>query len=222
MPPANDPAVVLAIAHSAAIWAGAPLAGMPDLAGAWSGVWAFLSTAAQQARALLEAGYARAPALVAVLLAALALPALALACQVVRAARHRRMRRVAARVASRHADGVGPAAETTLAPERAPLWPRQAWLTLEGSAGETLPLAGELIRIGRHHDNDIRLPDASVHRHHALIEHTPQEAFVIVDLSGKGGNGVRINGQRCARVELSDGDVIELGRTRLRFESAPV
>jgi pSer/pThr/pTyr-binding forkhead associated (FHA) protein len=41
---------------------------------------------------------------------------------------------------------------------------------------------------------------------------------VIVDLSGKDGSGVRINGQRAERMQLSDGDVIELGRAKLKFE----
>ena len=86
---------------------------------------------------------------------------------------------------------------------------------------ERWPLAGQLIRIGRHQDNDIRLPDTSVHRYHAVIERTPDEAFVITDLSGKDGNGVRVNGERLSRAQLADGDVIELGRTRLKFESAP-
>ena len=85
-----------------------------------------------------------------------------------------------------------------------------------------MPLAGQVIRIGRDRDNDIRLPDASVHRYHAVIEHTPEEAFVITDLSGKDGNGLRVNGKRLTRAELADGDLIELGRTRLRFESVPV
>ena len=77
-------------------------------------------------------------------------------------------------------------------------------------------------RIGRHGDNDIRLADWSVHRHHAVIERTPEEAFVIADLSGKDGSGLRVNGERKERAELSDGDLIELGRSRLRFENAPV
>ena len=38
---------------------------------------------------------------------------------------------------------------------------------------------------------------------------------------GKDGNGVRINGARLPRARLADGDVIELGRTRLKFESTP-
>jgi pSer/pThr/pTyr-binding forkhead associated (FHA) protein len=87
-------------------------------------------------------------------------------------------------------------------------------------ADGTLPLSSRLIRIGRHQDNDVRLPDTSVHRYHAVIERTLEEAFVITDLSGKDGNGVRINGERLSRAQLTDGDVIELGRTRLKFESA--
>jgi len=61
-----------------------------------------------------------------------------------------------------------------------------------------------------------------VHRHHAVIERTPEAAFVIADLSGKDGSGLRVNGERKERARLADGDLIELGRSRLRFENAPV
>ena len=54
--------------------------------------------------------------------------------------------------------------------DAAPLWPHQAWLTLQDGGAGTLALAGQTIRIGRHQDNDIRLPDTSVHRYHAVIE----------------------------------------------------
>ena len=113
-------------------------------------------------------------------------------------------------------------ANEELLSDAAPLWPHQAWLTLQDGGDGTLPLAGQTIRIGRHQDNDIRLPDTSVHRYHAVIEQTPDEAFVITDLSGTDGNGIRVNGERLARAQLADGDVIELGRTRLKFESVPV
>ena len=85
-----------------------------------------------------------------------------------------------------------------------------------------MPLAGQTIRIGRHEDNDIRLADSSVHRYHAVIQRTAEEGFVITDVSGKEGNGVRINGARTAQAQLVDGDVIELGRAKLKFENAPV
>jgi pSer/pThr/pTyr-binding forkhead associated (FHA) protein len=55
-----------------------------------------------------------------------------------------------------------------------------------------------------------------------VIERTPDEAFVIADLSGKDGTGLRVNGERKERAQLADGDLIELGRSRLRFENAPV
>ena len=98
----------------------------------------------------------------------------------------------------------------------------QGWLTVEGRSGGPTPLAGDLIRIGRQEDNDIRLADRSVHRYHAVIERTADEAFMIKDISGQDGSGVRINGEPKAEARLADGDVIELGRARLRFENAPV
>jgi pSer/pThr/pTyr-binding forkhead associated (FHA) protein len=108
------------------------------------------------------------------------------------------------------------------ASEGIPLWPHQAWIRLEGTATGSVLLAGQLIRIGRHEDNDIRLLDGHVHGYHAVIERTPEEAFIITDLSGKEGYGLRVNGERHARVRLSDGDVIELGHTRMRFERVPL
>jgi hypothetical protein len=119
-------------------------------------------------------------------------------------------RELAAKLAAEARAGI---ADTTResADAAAPLWPHQAWLSLEDA--KTVPLAGQVIRIGRDRENDIRLPDASVHRYHAVIEHTPEEAFVITDLSGKDGNGLRVNGKKLIRAELADGDLIELGRT---------
>jgi pSer/pThr/pTyr-binding forkhead associated (FHA) protein len=116
-------------------------------------------------------------------------------------------------------DAIG---EDLALPPTAAAAPSQAWLTVVDRPGEPMALAGALIRIGRHEDNDIRLPDWSVHRHHAVIERTPDQAFVIADVSGKDGSGLRVNGERTARARLADGDVIELGRAKLRFENAPV
>jgi pSer/pThr/pTyr-binding forkhead associated (FHA) protein len=54
-----------------------------------------------------------------------------------------------------------------------------------------------------------------------LIQRTHEEDFVITDLSGKDGNGVRVNGARQDQTRLNDGDLIELGRAKLKFEHAP-
>jgi hypothetical protein len=131
------------------------------------------------------------------------------------------MRRRARRGSASAAEG---SAHTTAdrLPDVGAAWPRPAWLTLETGGAQPLPLAGSLIRLGRDRDNDIQLPDTMVHRYHAVIERTPEAAFVITDLGGGRGNGVRINGARQTRAELAHGDVIELGRTRLKFQSLPV
>jgi hypothetical protein len=180
-----------------------------------------LGGAVSQAVALLAAGYARSPTLVLILTAFLVLPAAALVSMLVHSSARRRVEEETRRVAQLRAEIAKLASDITPR-TAAPLWPHQAWLSMEDGSAATLPLAGPMIRIGRHHDNDIHLADASVHRYHAVIEHTPEEEFVITDLSGKEGNGLRVNGERLARAQLTDGDLIELGRTRLRFESVPV
>jgi len=171
-----------------------------------------------QALALVASAYQRAPILVLVLSALLILPAAALMSFAVHARARRLSRKAALRAAERRAQTGALLKET---PAAAPAWASQAWLTVEGRSSDTMPLTGQVIRIGRHEDNDIRLSDRSVHRHHAVIERTPEEAFVITDVSGKDGNGLRVNGERTPSARLADGDVIELGRARLRFETTP-
>jgi hypothetical protein len=165
----------------------------------------------EQPLALIQEAYLRAPTLVMALTALLVLPAVALISAATRAVRGYRGRRAA--VLSAGADSVpGDMPDGAALPVRS-----QAWLTVDGAG--TVALAGQTARIGRHRDNDIRLADRSVHRRHAVIERTPDEAFLIVDVSGRNGGGVRVNGRRTERVQLSDGDVIELGRARLKFET---
>jgi hypothetical protein len=237
MQPATIPAVLLAIALLVTCWAApgllaaASAADEPARAVAATEVGGELLPAlrtwsdriadtAIQAGELLAAGYRRAPVLVLALCALLILPAAALLSFGVQAAARRKMKRAAGRAAHLRAGTVEVSREEPN--DTAPLWPHQAWLTLQDGAAGTLPLAGQTIRIGRHQDNDVRLPDTSVHRYHAVIEQTPEEEFVITDLSGTDGNGLRVNGERLARAQLADGDIIELGRTRLKFESVPV
>lgn len=181
-----------------------------------------LAALLDQAVAAVQGIYPRAPALVLALSALVVLPAVALISVALGARRRRKSRRAAVRAAERRAQASGLSGDIPDA-VAAPASQSQAWLTVEGegSAGTTA-LAGQVIRIGRHQDNDIRLTDRSVHRHHAVIERTSDEAFLIRDVSGKDGNGVRVNGRRTERAQLADGDVIELGRARLRFENAPV
>jgi hypothetical protein len=145
------------------------------------------------------------------LTALLVLPAVALMAAASRAVRRYKSRRAAVR-AGEAASMAGDMPDSAGLPARS-----QAWLTIDGVG--TVALAGQIARIGRHRDNDIHLHDRSVYRHHAVIERTPDEAFLIVDVTGKDGSGVRVNGQRAERVQLSDGDVIEIGRAKLKFET---
>ena len=170
------------------------------------------------ARALLAAGYARAPALLIALCAFVVLPAVALLSLLVQLMAGRRRRWAAIRAAQLRAADAEPVGDMPATSEM-PLWSEEAWLTVDGPGLRTLPLDSRLIRIGRDQENDVRLPDASVHRYHAVIERTPEAVFEIVDISGEDGNGVLINGARQSRARLCDGDVIKLGRTCLKFES---
>lgn len=96
--------------------------------------------------------------------------------------------------------------------------PDKAWITIgEGADAVPVAFAGELLSIGRHSDNDIALEHESVHRHHALIQRTPDEEFVLMDLTAGTGNQPLVNGREASRVMLSDGDRITLGDTILTF-----
>ena len=173
-----------------------------------------------EALTLIEGAYARAPILVLALSALVILPAAAVLSLAAQAGWRRISLQSAQRAAERRAHSEALIKEM---PETTGLQTlQQAWLTVEGRRGATIALAGQLIRIGRSEDNDIRLPDWSVHRHHAVIERMAGEVFVITDVSGKDGSGVRVNGARTAQARLADGDVIELGKARLRFENAPI
>jgi hypothetical protein len=96
--------------------------------------------------------------------------------------------------------------------------PPHAFLEVVGNEATRFPMARDMLRIGREEDNDIRIPSNAVHRYHAAIYREGDEWYVS-DLSGNGGNGVRLNGKRCFEARLEDGDIIELGPGRLRFRA---
>lgn len=94
-----------------------------------------------------------------------------------------------------------------------------AWLEVALTPGSAtrLPLDRPMLRIGRHDENDICLPDASVHGYHALIYWSPEEAFQIHDLTAAEETGVLVNGQPIGATPLRQGDLIELGNVRMLF-----
>ncbi len=76
---------------------------------------------------------------------------------------------------------------------------------------------GSLIRIGRDADNEVVLAAPTVHRYHAVIRRTADAGYIVFDMSGPGGNGVYVNGERVKDAQLGNGDRIALGTARLRF-----
>jgi hypothetical protein len=96
---------------------------------------------------------------------------------------------------------------------------RAATLTclIGADVGRTFALAEASTDLGRGKEASVRLRDIAVSRRHARIRHQ-EGSFLLEDLDSP--NGVYLNGQRvetaCA---LKEGDVIELGRTLLRFQA---
>jgi hypothetical protein len=87
----------------------------------------------------------------------------------------------------------------------------QRIVALEGERGE--------LWIGRSASADISLPgDEQVSKLHARIEHVGTEATLVDD--GLSRNGSFVNEERVGgRRMLRDGDVIRVGRTRIRFRA---
>jgi hypothetical protein len=179
-----------------------------------------VADAAWRAGAWIVEAYQRSPVLVLGLAIAGALPLLAGFVALGRAMRRRRETVVVR--ASGSSD------------DRARIGDR-AWIEIarggdgggDGAGDVVAPVmfSGELLRIGRHSDNDIALDHASVHRHHALIQRTPDQEFVLVDLTAGTGNVLLLNDRRVDRAILRDGDRITLGETGVTFHigaEAPV
>jgi FHA domain len=164
--------------------------------------------------------YGRAPGLVVGLAAVLLLPPLALASGLITRLAMPRRTGPAARDSRTHA-GTAPAAALSDAPDHPSnmAWPREAWLTLGHQPGLRRSMPRELLSIGRGDDNDLVLDEATVHRYHAVIQRTPDALFLIKDLSGPGGNGVFVNGERVTEAHLLDADRISLGAATLIFHA---
>ena len=81
--------------------------------------------------------------------------------------------------------------------------------------GRAFELVGEVVTVGREADNALRLPDASVSRHHCRLRHDAK-GWVIEDLHSS--NGVLVNEELTAFTRLQTGDFIALGQVQLTFQ----
>lgn len=87
--------------------------------------------------------------------------------------------------------------------------------------GETIIQTHELgrnpVRIGRARDNEIVVENLSVSRHHARVEFIDNQ-YVLIDNGS--ANGIFVNGVKINRAELTDNDVVSIGKHRLHFSTA--
>lgn len=90
----------------------------------------------------------------------------------------------------------------------------EAYLVPESSPLQRHRL-GPLTSLGRHPDNTLEIPDRSVSKFHAQIQHQPDGSFVLQDLGSR--NGTYVAGQRVQRHDLDEGEELTLGTVRFRF-----
>jgi len=90
-------------------------------------------------------------------------------------------------------------------------------VSFEGNVVDEVSIGGARVTLGRGPHNTILLDDPAVSgRHAAIVFDAPQETGpVLVDLGST--NGIRVNGARVTRHVLKHGDIIDIGRHRLRY-----
>ena len=85
-----------------------------------------------------------------------------------------------------------------------------------GRAGETFPLEGARMTVGRRPDSDIFLDDVTVSRDHAILVRRGNE-FYLDDCGSL--NGTYVNRRRIESQHLADGDELQIGKYKLAFLS---
>jgi pSer/pThr/pTyr-binding forkhead associated (FHA) protein len=83
-----------------------------------------------------------------------------------------------------------------------------------GMAGQDFELDKPAMVIGRTDENDICVNHRSISRHHAKVVRE-NGTYSVVDLHS--ANGVRVNGEEYGKVELRQGDLVDLGHVRFRY-----
>ena len=81
-------------------------------------------------------------------------------------------------------------------------------------AGSRFLLDADQINAGRHPDSEIFLDDVTVSRRHAEF-HRDGESFTVADTGSL--NGTYVNRDRIDRIQLVDGDEVQIGKYRLVF-----
>jgi hypothetical protein len=85
-----------------------------------------------------------------------------------------------------------------------------------GRAGESFPLQGDRLTIGRRPDSDVFLDDVTVSRDHAILVRRG-DAYHLDDCGSL--NGTYVNRRRIDSHRLSDGDELQIGKYKLAYFS---
>jgi hypothetical protein len=85
-----------------------------------------------------------------------------------------------------------------------------------GRAGESFPLDGDRLSVGRRPDSDIFLDDVTVSRDHAILVRRGSDYWL--DDCGS-LNGTYVNRRRIESHRLVDGDELQVGKYKLAFLS---
>jgi pSer/pThr/pTyr-binding forkhead associated (FHA) protein len=85
-----------------------------------------------------------------------------------------------------------------------------------GRAGESFPLEGDRLTVGRRPDSDIFLDDVTVSRDHAILVRRGNE-YHLDDMGSL--NGTYVNRRRIESHRLVDGDELQIGKYKLTFLS---
>lgn len=104
------------------------------------------------------------------------------------------------------------------APERSATSPGPRLVQRRPDGSEATHPLGEVVRLGRHPKNDLRLNDREISKEHALIERRGA-SYWIRDLNSS--NGTYVNQNRVRESRLHDGDEVQLGGTILTFRFEP-
>jgi pSer/pThr/pTyr-binding forkhead associated (FHA) protein len=83
-------------------------------------------------------------------------------------------------------------------------------------SGSRFLLDADVVTAGRHPDSEIFLDDVTVSRRHADF-HREGDTFTVSDVGSL--NGTYVNRDRIDRVQLTDGDEVQIGKYRLVFFS---
>jgi len=81
-------------------------------------------------------------------------------------------------------------------------------------AGSRFLLDQDVVHAGRHPDSEIFLDDVTVSRRHAVFDRSG-DRFTVSDVGSL--NGTYVNRDRIEKVQLKDGDEVQIGKYRLVF-----